>query len=84
MLWSLLDKVIRFCESCGFFIELSVEVMFGIVGGGYIYEFGLFGMELICNFRNVWWYYVVLLKLNVYGFEVNWGKFFYLLFLSVL
>lgn len=81
---SLLDKVIRLCESRGFSIESSVEAMLGTAGGGHIYEFGPLGTELIRNLRNAWWHHVVLSKSNVYGFEANWGKLSHLSSLSAL
>lgn len=67
MFCSLVEKIIRLCESCGFLVELCIESVFISY---YRYQFGLFGMELRCNLRNVWWYDVVRLKGNVYGFEL--------------
>lgn len=66
---SLLDKVIKLCESHGFSIESSFE---GSPGRTCIYHFGPLGTEFRRNLRNAWWYDVVLSKANIYGFETNW------------
>ena len=67
---SLLDKVVRLCETRGFSIESCVE---GSLGTAYTYHFGPLGTELRRNLRNAWWYDVVRSKANVYGFETNGG-----------
>lgn len=63
---SLVDKVIRLCESRGFSVESRIE---GALGTTYTYHFGPLGTELRRNLRNAWWNDVVRSKGNIYGFE---------------
>lgn len=65
---SLLEKVIRLCETRGFSMESCVE---GSVGTTYTYQFGPLGTELRRNLRNSWWCDVVQSKANIYGFETT-------------
>lgn len=73
---SLLDKIVKLCESRGFSIESSIEAVVGTRKGN-VYDFGPFGTELLRNLRNAWWHDVVLSKSNVYGFERNFSPFFF-------
>ncbi|XP_029213622.2 glycine--tRNA ligase-like isoform X2 [Acropora millepora] len=73
---SLLDKIVKLCESRGFSIESSIEAVVGTRRGN-VYDFGPFGTELLRNLRNAWWHDVVLSKSNVYGFERNFSPFFF-------
>ena len=61
---SLLEKVIRLCETRGFSME-------SCVGTTYTYQFGPLGTELRRNLRNSWWCDVVQSKANIYGFETT-------------
>lgn len=63
---SLVEKVIRLCESRGFSVESRIE---SAPTSHYRYQFGPLGTELRRNLRNAWWYDVVRSKGNVYGFE---------------
>ena len=63
---SLVEKIIRLCESRGFSVESLIE---SAPTSHYRYQFGPLGTELRRNLRNVWWYDVVRSKGNVYGFE---------------
>lgn len=64
---SLVDKVVRLCESRGFSVESRIEG--SSLGTAYTYHFGPLGTELRRNLRNSWWHDVVRSKGNVYGFE---------------
>ena len=63
---SLVDKVIRLCESRGFSLESRIQ---GALGATYTYHFGPLGTELRRNLRNAWWNDIVRSKGNIYGFE---------------
>ncbi|KAL9988566.1 hypothetical protein ACROYT_G003024 [Oculina patagonica] len=65
---SLVDKVIRLCESRGFSVESRIG---GALGTTYTYHFGPLGTELRRNLRNAWWNDVVRSKGNIYGFETT-------------
>ena len=65
---SLVDKVIRLCETRGFSVESRIE---SSVGKTHTYQFGPLGTELRRNLRHSWWFDVVRLKGNVYGFETT-------------
>lgn len=65
---SLVDKVIRLCETRGFSVESRVE---GSLGTTCTYQFGPLGTELRRNLRHAWWFDVVRSKGNVYGFETS-------------
>ena len=71
---SLLDKIVKLCESRGFSIESSIEAVIGTRRGN-VYDFGPFGTELLRNLRNAWWHDIVLSKSNIYGFERNLSPF---------
>ena len=64
---SVVDKVIRLCESRGFSLESRFESSLGTTCS---YQFGPRGTELRRNLVHAWWYDVVISKGNVYGFEV--------------
>lgn len=63
---SVVEKVIKLCESRGFSVESRIE---GSFGTAYTYHFGPLGTELRRNLRNTWWNDVVRSKGNIYGFE---------------
>lgn len=65
---SLVDKVIRLCESRGFSVESRFESSLGTACS---YQFGPLGTELRRNLAHAWWYDVVISKGNVYGFEAT-------------
>lgn len=65
---SLVDKVIRLCETRGFSVESRVE---SLLGTTCTYQFGPLGTELRRNLRHAWWFDVVRSKGNVYGFETT-------------
>jgi len=65
---SLVDKVIRLCETRGFSSESRIE---SSVGKTHTYQFGPLGTELRRNLRHSWWFDVVRSKANVYGFETT-------------
>jgi len=65
---SLVDKVIRLCETRGFSVESRIE---SSVGTTHTYQFGPLGTELRRNLRHSWWFDVVRSKGNVYGFETT-------------
>lgn len=65
---SLVDKVIRLCETRGFSMESRIE---SSVGKTHTYLFGPLGTELRRNLRHSWWFDVVRSKGNVYGFETE-------------
>ena len=65
---SLLEKVMRLCETRGFSMESCVE---GSLRTTYTYQFGPLGTELRRNLRNSWWCDVVQSKANIYGFETT-------------
>lgn len=73
---SLLDKIVKLCESRGFSIESSIEAVVGTSKRN-VYDFGPFGTELLRNLRNAWWHDVVLSKSNIYGFERNLSPFLF-------
>lgn len=73
---SLLDKIVKLCESRGFSIESSIEAVVGTSKRN-VYDFGPFGTELLRNLRNAWWHDIVLSKSNIYGFERNLSPFLF-------
>jgi len=65
---SLVDRVIRLCETRGFSVESRVESSLGTTC---TYQFGPLGTELRRNLRHAWWFDVVRAKGNIYGFETT-------------